>query len=229
MKLKKLTIIAFGLVILISMSACGPQDTGLDNNLNRMSTQTRVNQNRVNTNWNNNDRMIDNLDKSNLDNGASNTNLNKGMVRNNRMTTSLGNLNTNAKDLAQKIGDLPEVDKASVVIHNNTALVGVKLKGSNNNDTLNNNRLNTSVNNADTNNISTALRNKIEKMVKDETNIENVSITSDPNLITRINNISTGMTNQVGNDIRDFTDDIEDLIRDIVPGNSRVNGLNINR
>ncbi|TJX16306.1 hypothetical protein E9840_01030 [Tissierella creatinini] len=218
MKLKKLTIISFGLVILISMIACAPQDTGLDNNLNRMSTQTRVNQNRVNTNWNNDDRMIDNLDKSNLDNG---------MVRNNRMTTSLGKLNTNAKDLAKKISDLPEVDKASVVLHNDTALVGVKLKG-NNNNTLNNNRLNTSVNNVN-NNISTALRNKIENMVKDETNVENVSITSDPNLITRINNISTGMTNQVGNDIRDFTDDIEDLIRDIVPGNSRVNDVNINR
>ncbi len=224
MKFKKLNLIALGLVVLMSMAACAPRDTGLDNNLNRMSTQTRVNQNRLNTNWDNtgltdNERMIDGTNLA----GTNANNLNNGMVRNNRMTTSLGNLNTDAKEIARKIAALPEVENASVVLHNNTALVGVDLKG--NNNTLNNNTLNTTVNN---NNISTALRNKIEKMVKDTTNVKDVSITSDPNLISRIRTISSGMTNQVGNDVRDFTNDIEQLIRDIVPGGRRINNT-INR
>ena len=211
MKIKKLNIIALGLVVLMTLVACAPRDTGF-NNQNRL--QTRVGQNRLNenTNWNNNDRMIDNLDD------GTNTNLNTGMVRNNtgnmrntNMTTSLGNLNTRARELARKISALPEVEDATVVLHNDTALVGVNLNG-------NNNR-----------NISTALRNKIENMVKDNSNIKNVSITADPDMIDRITNISTSMTNTVGNDFRDFTNDIEELIRDIVPGGNKVNNTNINR
>lgn len=221
MKIKRLTVIALGLVVLMSIAACTPQDTGF-NNQNRL--QTRVNQNRLNenTNWNNNDRMIDNLDD------GTNTNLNTGMVRgntgtmrnNNNMTTSLGNLNNSSREIARKIAALPEVEDATVVLHNDTALVGVNLNGNNNNNNNNNN-------------ISAALRNKIENMVKDNNNntknIKNVSITADPDMIDRITNISSGMTNQVGNDVRDFTNDIEELIRDIVPGGNGINNTNINR
>ena len=226
MKIKKLNIIALGVVVLMSIAACAPQDTGM-NNQNRL--QTRVNQNRLNENpnWNTNDSMIDNFDD------GTNTNLNTGMVRNNtgtgsirnnnNMTTSLGNLNNNSRDLARRIAALPEVKDASVVLHNDTALVGVNLNGNNNN---NNNTSNT--------NISSTLRNKIEDMVRDDNNnnIKNISITADPSMIDRITNISTGMGNQVGTDIRDFTSDIEQLIRDIVPGGNggtRINSTNMNR
>lgn len=216
MKNKKYTILALSLVVLLSVAACAPQDTGF-NNQNRL--QTRVNQNRLNenTNWNNdgNGRMIDNLG-NNTTNGTNNNNLNNGMVRNNRMTTSLGNLNTQANEVSRKIAALPEVQDCSVVLHNNKALVGVDLN--NNKNTTNNNT-----------NLSTSLRNKIEKIVKDNTNIQDVSITADPSMNTRIRNISTGMTNQVGNDVRDFTNDIEQLIRDIVPGGRRTNTNMMNR
>lgn len=201
MKTKKFFVIAVGLAILISLAGCSPQDTGLNND--RLSTQTRVN-----NNWSRDDR--NGMNNTNLDTGLNDNNLNNGMVRNNmntnnnRMTTSLGNLNTSANDLARKIGALPEVDKASVVLTDDTCLVGVDLEGT-----------------ANTTNISTALRNKIEKMVEDSTNINknDISITADPDLITRIRSISTNMSNStVGNDLNDFGDDIQQLIRDIIPG-----------
>ena len=210
MKTKKLVVIAIGVAILIGIAGCTPQDTGLNDN-NRLNT--RINQN---NSWDDNgmNGMNDNgMTGNGLDNTGNNTgmngmdNLNNGMTRNNRMTTSLGNLNTNASEIARKIGNLPEVDSASVVLTNDTAVVGVDLKGTNAN-----------------NNIGTALRQKIEKMVKDETNneITEVSITSDPDLFTRIRTMSTNMNNKnqgtMGNQIMN---DIEQLIRDITP-----NGMN---
>ncbi len=217
MKTKKILVIALGLVVLTSLAACAPRDTGLNNNLDRMSTQTRINQN---TNW-------DNLNGNGMDNtmndGFNTNNLNNGMMRNN-MTTSMGNLNTKASTLARKIGALPEVDKASVVLTNDTALVGVDLKGTNTNNTNLSTNLSNTTNNG---NISSALRTKIEKMVNDEVNVKDVSITADPNLTTRIRNISSGMTNQVGNDMNSFTNDIEQLIRDIVPGGTGTRRTNM--
>lgn len=229
MKIKKTIIIALGLAVLIGVAGCNPRDTGLNDTNNKLSTQTRLT---PNTTWDNNawdgngmnDNIgtNDNLNNMNngmygmndLVNGTTNQNLNNGMVRNNNMTTSMGNLNTNASDLARKIGALPEVDSASVVLTNDKALVGVDLKGKTNTTT-----------------ISTALRQKIEKMVKDSSNIKatNVSITADPNLLTRIQTISKGMTNTVGNDIGTFAKDIEQLIRDIVPGGRNTNTNTINR
>ena len=206
MKTNKIFVIALSLLVLISIAACTPQDTGYNNNTERLSTQTRLSQN---NNWNRDDSWDNGMNmnttvEDDLNNGIRNNrtnNLNNGMVRNNTMTTSLGNMNTQAKDLAKKISNLPEVDSASVVLNDNNCIVGVDLKGTNNT-------------------ISTSLRTKIENMVKDTNNINatNVSITSDPDLITRVKTLSNGMTNTVGNDVNNFTNDIEQLIRDIVPG-----------
>ncbi len=210
MKTNKIFVIALSLLVLISIAACTPQDTGYNNNTERLSTQTRLNQN---NNWNRDDSWDNGMNmnttiEDDLNNGINNNrtnNLNNGMVRNNSMTTSLGNMNTQAKNLAKKISNLPEVDNASVVLSDNNCIVGVDLKGTNNT-------------------ISTSLRQKIEKMVKDTNNINttDVSITSDPDLITRVKTLSNGMTNNVGNtvgnDVNDFTNDIEELIRDMVPG-----------
>lgn len=222
MKTKKIFFIAFSLAILIGIAGCAPNDTGLNTNTDRLTTQTRINRNR---NWNiNNDNDFGDLDggfdvRDTRNNN--NTNLNNGMVRRNG-TNNQNNLNNNqnttANDLARKIATLPEVRNASVVLNNDTCLVGVELD---NNTTT-------------TANISSALRNKIEDMVEDSTNVdsEDISITADPNLLTRIQSLSQRMTtnvgNTVGNDVRDFTDDIEDIIRAIVPGNGNGNRNTIN-
>lgn len=222
MKKNKLIYFSMALAVLFTVSGCTtPKDTGMNNNLDRYSTQTRIG------NRNNNDNMWD----TGLDDGMDNmgnmmemnnmgtnwnntTNLNNGMVRNNRMTTSLGNLNTNANDLAKKISALPEVNSASVVVTDNTCLVGVDLNNNNNNN--NNNNTNNAINDD--------LRNRIEKIVRDNGNINaaDIRITSDPNLLTRIKNISTNIGNGAANTIETIGDDIEDIIRSIVnPG--RVN------
>lgn len=212
MKTKKILFVTLCLVILIGIAACAPNDTGFDNN--RLSTQTRINRNR---NWNiNNDEDFGTLDNginnrlnTNVNNGFdTNNRLNNGMVRRSN-NNNVNNQNTTATSLARKIATLPEVRNASVVLTDDTCLVGIQLD---NNTTT-------------TANISTALREKIEGMVEDNTNIrgENVSITADPNLLTRIQSLSQEMTTNVGNDLRDFTDDIEDIIRAIVPGNGNGN------
>lgn len=207
MKTKKLVVIAIGVAILIGIAGCTPQDTGLNDN-NKLNT--RLNQN---NSWDDNgmNDMTGNGLNTGNNTGINGVNgmdsLNNGMTRNNRMmTTSLGDLNTNASDLARKIGNLPEVDSATVVLTNDTAVVGVDLKGTNTN-----------------NNIGTALRQKIERMVKDETNngITEVSITSDPDLFTRIRTMSTGMNRNTGTMGEEITNDIQQLIRDITP-----NGMN---
>lgn len=222
MKKNKLIYFSIALAVLFTVSGCTntPKDLGMSNNWDRYSTQTRIN------NRNNDDTMWDTGLNNGMDNMGNMTemnnmgttwddtnNLNNGMVRNTRMTTSLGNLNTNANDLAKKISALPEVNSASVVVTDDTCLVGVDL---NNNNNTNNNNNNATIN--------TDLRNRIEKIIKDNGNINatDIRITSDPNLLTRIKNISTNIGNGAANTIETIGDDIEDIIRSIVnPG--RVN------
>lgn len=218
MKLNKIKFIALGLIILVAVAGCAPTDTGM-NTRNRLSTQTRIRNNGFdngwNTGWNTNNRLNtnlsgtnigDNFDNRNMDNlnGLNNTNLNNGMTRrNNNFTTSLGNLSTTANNLARRIAALPEVEDASVVLTNDTAIVGCNLRG-NTQGTM-----------------TTALRQKIENIVRSSNrNIDRVSITSDPDLFTRIRNMSTDIRN--GGVMNTIENDIEDLIRRITP-NTNIN------
>lgn len=206
MKTNKIIFFAFSLAILIGIAGCAPNDTGL-NNTDRLTTQTRINNNR---NWNNRwDTDFDDFENDISNNR--NINLNNGIIRGNGNGNGIGNNDNGiSAELAKKISALPEVKSSSVVLTDDTCLVGVNLNGNNIN-------------------ISSALRQKIENIVTDTTNIrtEDVRITADPDLLTRIQGISQQMTTNVGNDIRDFTDDIEDIIRAIVPGTQ--NRRNINR
>jgi YhcN/YlaJ family sporulation lipoprotein len=231
MKKNKILVIAISIAVLVGIAGCTPQDTGLNNTNNRLTTQVRDNRN---VGMNNDDLL-------GMDNGG---NLNNGMTRDTRsntMTTNIGDLNNNANLIARRIGALPEVNKASVVLTNDNALIGVSLSGSTNV----NNRVDTTENIGTTNNvgttdannnttISSALRERIERIVRDTANfnVENISITADPNLYTRIQGISRNMTNTVGNDVNNFTNDIEDIIRSIVPGtrtNTNTNNTILNR
>src|SRR5690554_5323124 len=113
MKKNKLLVIAISIAVLVGIAGCAPQDTGLNNTNNRLTTQTRIGRDwDFNRNFNNNDNIFgnDSLNDGNLNNGMSRD------TRFNTMSTSLGNLNNTANTLARKIGALPEVDKASVVL-----------------------------------------------------------------------------------------------------------------
>lgn len=221
MKTNKLKLLIPILVVFVSIVGCTPNDTSINDRNRNLSTQTRINNTRWNTGTDNLNRNWDNVDQDgiwndvgqnrifndvgqndmwnngrnflNSDNNFTN-NLSNGMTRPNNK----GNLTNNANDIARKIADLPEINRASVVLTNDTALVGCSLRG-NTQGTMTND-----------------LRNKIENIVKDATNnTQNISITTDPNLYNRIEKLSNNIGN--GNPIEGFAEEIRELIRNITP------------
>ena len=195
MKIKYFSLFTLLLILSVVLIGCNPafdNNTGM-NNRDRMSTQTRIG-NRDNVN--NNDSFFNDGFDNGLNNGLNN-NLNNGMTRSNQSNTNFGNMASRANEVANKIANLPEVSRASVVISNDTALVGCSLRG-NTQGTMTN-----------------ALRQKIKGIVKDTVDIDNVSVTTDPNMTNRIQTMSNSILQ--GNPIENFADDIRQLIRDITP------------
>ncbi|NLK42973.1 MAG: hypothetical protein GX300_01085 [Tissierellia bacterium] len=201
MKKNKVKIIGLSLILLIAIAGCSPTNT----NMRNLGTQTRINDN-INNRWMNNKGLFNNRDRlnTNLNNGIDNR-LNNGMVRNDTNLNNgingnnLGNTNiaNRANRIAQRVAALPEVNRASVLIQGDRAVVGCDVRGDL------------------TNTIDPNLRNRIEAAVKAaDKNIKTVSITSDPTLMTRIRTLSTQMNN--GNPISGFADEVEDIIRRIM-------------
>ena len=209
MKKNKLIILTFTLALMLVFTvACQPKNT----NMRNLSTQTRVRNNmldnntRLNTGTNTQDTpgRFDTTGRESYDTndmmGNNNTNLNNGMVRNNNnnLTTNLTNARTTADNLAKKISNLPEVNSASVLLTGNTAIVGCDIKGNVEGK------------------MTSSVKQKIENIVKDSNNnIQNVSITADPDLYTRIRTMATDMGN--GNPIKGFTNEIQEILRRITP------------
>ncbi len=229
MKKNKIALLALSLIIALSLVACRSMDRNLgDNRDGRLSTQTRINDNRWdsgtdirdnrdfgfdnnlndgmgldgNNNLNNDMGFGGNNLNNDLDFGGDN-NLNDGMTRPNpNLSTNIGNTNNNSTSLSRKIKDLPEVDDANVIVNNDTAIVGVTLRGSTQGTMTN------------------ALRNKIERIVKDSNKgIKNVSITTEPELFKRIRTISRDV--DLGNPVRGFADEVKDIIRSITNSTRR--------
>ena len=166
-------VLALALVFTLAIVGCTPtNDTGMTNR-NRLTTQTRLND------WDNsgtNNGIFD--DGLGLNDGMNMDNLNDGMTRprtSNNSSTNFGNMGTSANEIAEKISQLPEVDRASVVISDDTAIVGCSLRG-NTQGTMTN-----------------ALRQKIRGIVNESVDIDNVSITTDPDMTSTIRNMSTSI------------------------------------
>jgi YhcN/YlaJ family sporulation lipoprotein len=103
-----------------------------------------------------------------------------------------------AAKIASNVAKLPEVNKATVVISGNTAIVGIDMKA----------------------NVQgtheTQVKKKVEKTVRDtDKGIKNVSVTSDPDLYTRINNIAKGIA--AGRPLSEFTKQITEILKRITP------------
>lgn len=193
MKNNKIKYIALSLILLIAVAGCTPTNT----NMRNLGTQTRLNDNRW---FNTRDRLNTNLNTG-MD---TDLNLNNEMVRfdtnnpntNNITNGQLSSMSNRANIIAQRVEALPEVNRVTVLINGNRAIVGVDVRGDL------------------TNTIDANLRNRIEAAVKAaDRNIRTVSITSDPTLMTRIRNLSTQINN--GNIISNFADEFEDLLRRI--------------
>ncbi|MGO1469653.1 MAG: YhcN/YlaJ family sporulation lipoprotein [Tissierella sp.] len=219
MKKNKIMILILALTLMLTFTACTTKDPKTGRKNTNLSTQTRDNRWDRNTtdtdnlrdNTRDNMYMDDNInDRRNMgmDNPLDNdmdinnqrdgldTNLNNGMTRPNDNLNN--NMNKDASNVAGKITNLKEVNKASVLLSEKDAVIGVNLRG-NTQDTMTN-----------------SLRTKIEDIVKKENkSIDNISITTDPNLVNRINTMYDDIDS--GNMIDNFTDEVRNLIRKITP------------
>ncbi|HLR20458.1 MAG TPA: YhcN/YlaJ family sporulation lipoprotein [Tissierellaceae bacterium] len=225
MKIKKFSFLALLLVGILSITACTTNDPNMNNNRNRnLSTQTRPNEtrrnqnnNRRNTNDLSRDDINDNIDDLNpVDDGIRNDksrsnrdtddNLNDGMTRpKNSSSNKTNNFKDQSNNIAKKITDLSEVEKARVILTEETALVGCKLRG----DTQGT--------------MTTSLRQKIEDIVNNEANVDNISITTEPKLYSEIDDMFNRISDE--HPIEEFSDDIRDLINKITL-NINTNGNN---
>lgn len=216
MKINKIKLIAISVALLFSMAACAQDNTGTDNARNNAWDR----QNYTNTTIPD-DMTGDGFGQQGQDrtgtgtSGNQNTevpgndpgnNLNSGMRRPGRLTTSLGNLNNrNSEELAKQISDLPEIERASVVVNENRTIVGIELK-----------------NNERQTEISSALRSRIEDMVRDVNNdIEEVSITADEELYNRVDTMATDMLDYDGDFFERMGDAFDDLLDTITPNSRR--------
>lgn len=136
----------------------------------------------------------DNLARRNNVVGPNTTN---DMVRNND-TTDFNKITARANTIAQRVANLNEVNNCSVLLSGNSCIVGVDMK------------------NNIQGNMTTAVKQKIERTVKNtDNNIKNVSITADPDLFTRISTLATDIGN--GRPITGFANQFQEILRRITP------------
>lgn len=201
MKKNKIWLLTFILLISILTVAC----TAESNN----RTQTRLGVDRENL-----DIRRDNITNRNTADNNSLRNMNKNMDNmidrdinnfNNTNNDTIGRNNNNSNNnaekadkIAERIKKLSNIENASVLISGNTAIVGVDIK-----------------NNVE-GQLTKDLKQRIENIVKKADNdIENVSITADPDLFTRISNMAEDITN--GRPISGFAEQFEEILRRIAP------------
>lgn len=213
MKIKKYSVIALAIALVLSFTACVQDNTGNDNarnnslntwdrpnnnNTDGMTGDDLMGQNRTGTGTSGNQNTTTGQDPGN--------NLNTGMTRPGRLTTSLGNLNNdNSEELSRQISDLPEVERASVIVNENRAVVGIELR-----------------NNQRQTEISSALRSRIEDMVRDVNNdIDEVSITADGEIYERIDTMATDMLDYDGDFFERMGDAFDELLNTITPDANR--------
>ena len=103
-----------------------------------------------------------------------------------------------SKDLAIKISDLNKVNSANVLITGNTALVGIDIPKESNDE--------------DTRQIKKDVENKVKELDKE---IDNVVITADADLITRMKNLGTDV--ESGKPLSGLGNEIEEIMKRITP------------
>lgn len=174
-------------------------DMGLRRKDNMLGIDRRNNNNLVGNDRRNMDNITDmdrttpnNLARRDTDLGPNTTT----DIRDNN--TNMNNMTTKANVIAKKVANLNEVNNCSVLLSGNTAIVGVDMK-----------------NNLE-GKMTTALKQKIERTVKNtDKNIKNVSVTADPDLLTRISTMARDIGN--GRPISGFAREFQEILRRITP------------
>ena len=203
MKNKKFILIVLGIVVLMIAAGCAAQPR------NPERAQTRIGLNNDNTSIRRDDDDLNNVengltDKEQIrernrlqteDNLSDLDNLNN---QNNRRDSRRDNIGERADRIAKKVAKLDKVNNASVLISDRMAIVGLDMKSELEGEETKN------------------LKEKVEKTVKDtDENIENVTITADPDLFTRISNMAEDIME--GEPISGLGDEIEEILRRITP------------
>ncbi len=120
------------------------------------------------------------------------------LPRTTESTRTEGDLMARADKIVDAVTKLDEVRRATVIISEQTAVVGVKLENSRRED------------------IDRDLEKKIEDVVqKTDRKIDRVAVTQDPDLFTRIENI--GREAERGRPLSGFGREIEEIIRKVIP------------
>ncbi|NLY78188.1 MAG: YhcN/YlaJ family sporulation lipoprotein [Tissierellia bacterium] len=203
MRTNKLLLLSLILLIAIFAIGCTAQPNnrtqtriGVDReNLGLRRDNNRLNRNRMSNNIRNIDRnndLNDNNDMIGMDMDNNRLGGNNNILNNDNNNSRL------ADRIAKEIERLNNVDEASVLLSGNTAIVGVDMD-----DDVEGQ-------------ITSDLKQRIAKIVKNRNkDIENVSITADPDLFTRISNMAEDITN--GRPISGFADQFEEILRRITP------------
>ncbi|SDX55424.1 YhcN/YlaJ family sporulation lipoprotein [Tepidimicrobium xylanilyticum] len=199
--MKKNKILFFPLVLALVLITIGCT-------VNRPGTQTRIGRNTTNNDLglrrNNNmlgiNRRNTNLitDRNRINDDNLVRNMDSNMLDNNMLDNSMNNMSTRANAIARRITNLNEVNRCSVLLSGDTAIVGVDI-----NDNFEGK-------------MSENLKIKIENIVKDmDNNITNVSVTADPDLFTRISNMAKDI--REGRPITGFARQFQEILRRISP------------
>lgn len=223
MKKNKLIVLSLIIAVVFVAIGCTAQPDTLDRTQTRIGMDNRNNALRRNNNLTRRDDLglNDNMDMNNNllgredtiernrlrnnianDNGLNNNNVNNNGVNNNGVNNNSMNNNGNnrktAKKIADRIEEIQGIDDAYVLISGDTAIVGVDMD------------------NEAQGQITRDLKQRIERTVKNVDNdIKNVSITADPDLLTRIRNMFKDMDE--GNPVEGFVDQFEEILRRITP------------
>jgi len=213
LKKNKIMLISLILAVVFATIGCTAQPDNLDRTQTRIGIDNnnnalrRNNRNDTDLNDNNMGNITDDsigredtMERNRLRNNIVNNGLNNNNFNNN-LNTDMNNNGNNvelSRRIADRVEDIQGVNKAYVLISGNTAIVGVDMD-----------------NNAE-GQVTRNLKQKIEKAVKRvDNNIDNVSVTADPDLLTRIQNMFEDMDK--GNPIRGFTDEFQEILRRITP------------
>lgn len=210
MKKNKLLFLTLALALIVLTLGCTAQPRnpggtqtriGLDspnnnNNNDMINRNMRENDNGLLDMDNNTDERNRTMGKDTLIDNDNDLDNNNGINRRNNNNSE--NNTERANRIVKKVTELNEVNRASVLVNNNTAIVGINMRNNVEGELTRN------------------LKQKVERIVKNtDNNIENVSITADPDLFTRI----TNMANQIGNGqpLSGFAEQFEEILRRINP------------
>lgn len=217
--MKKNKLIFFSLIIAVifaTIVGCTAQPDNLDRTQTRIGMDNRNDALRRNDTLGRRDRMLNmGIDDSNRDirnmddnflgredtivrNRLRNNIANDNRLNNGRINNNGNNNREQARKIADRIEDIQGINRAYVLISGDTAIIGVDM------------------NNEAEGQVTRDLKDRIERVVKKVDNdIDNVSITADPDLLTRIQNMFDDMDE--GNPIEGFANEFQEILRRITP------------